>query len=46
MPLIRVDCELDYQVEAPTSFLFHVAAANTRHQKVKDRKSTLLNSSH
>jgi transglutaminase-like putative cysteine protease len=28
-------CELDYRVKARTSFLFHVAAANTPHQKVQ-----------
>jgi transglutaminase-like putative cysteine protease len=34
MALIRVGCELHYQVTAPTSFLFHVTAANTPHQVV------------
>jgi len=34
MSLIRVGCELHYQVTAPTSFLFHVTAANTSHQAV------------
>ncbi|MGZ8488101.1 MAG: transglutaminase-like domain-containing protein [Candidatus Binatia bacterium] len=34
MSLIRVGCELQYQVTAPTSFLFHVTAANTQHQAV------------
>jgi len=38
MSLIRVGCELDYQVKAPTSFLFHVAAANTPHQKVQSEQ--------
>ncbi len=38
MSLIRVGCELDYQVTASTSFLFHVAAANTPHQKVQGEK--------
>ena len=38
MPLIRVGCELDYQVTAPTSFLFHVAAANTAYQKVQSEE--------
>ena len=35
MPLIQASCELRYQVTAPTSFLFHVAAANTPHQAVQ-----------
>lgn len=35
MALIKVNCELQYQVSAPTSFLFHVAAANTLHQTVQ-----------
>ena len=35
MSLIRVGCELQYQVTAPTSFLFHVTAANTPHQVVR-----------
>ena len=34
MSLIRVGCELQDQVTAPTSFLFHVTAANTSHQAV------------
>ena len=34
MSLIRVGCELHYQVTASTSFLFHVTAANTPHQAV------------
>ena len=34
MSLIRVGCELQYQVTAPTSFLFHVTASNTPHQVV------------
>ncbi len=34
MSLIRVGCELHYQVTAPTSFLFHVTAASTPHQVV------------
>ncbi len=35
MSLIKVSCELSYQVTAPTSFLFHLSAANTTHQKVQ-----------
>ena len=38
MSLIRVGCELGYQVKAPTSFLFHVSAANTAHQKVQSEE--------
>lgn len=38
MSLIHVGCELDYHVEAPTSFLFHVAAANTPHQRVQSEE--------
>ena len=34
MSVIRVRCELHYQVAVPTSFLFHVTAANTPHQSV------------
>lgn len=34
MSLVKVGCELQYQVTAPTSFLFHVSAANTPHQIV------------
>lgn len=34
MFLIQTGCELHYQVTAPTSFLFHVTAANTPHQTV------------
>jgi transglutaminase-like putative cysteine protease len=35
MSLINVGCELHYQITAPTSFLFHVTAANTPHQVVR-----------
>lgn len=38
MSLIRVACELGYQVKAPTSFLFNVAAANTPHQRVQSEQ--------
>lgn len=38
MSLIRVGCELGYQVKAPTSFLFHVSAANTPHQKIQSEE--------
>lgn len=35
MSLIQVNCELQYQVSTPTSFLFHVSAASTAHQIVQ-----------
>ena len=35
MSLIQVNCELQYQVSTPTSFLFHVSAARTSHQSVQ-----------
>ena len=34
MSLVRVGCELHYQVINPSSFLFHVTAASTPHQTV------------
>jgi transglutaminase-like putative cysteine protease len=41
MSLIQVGCELHYQVTAPTSFLFHVTAANTPHQTVHSEQVTI-----
>lgn len=38
MSLITVGCELHYEVTAPTSFLFHITAARTRHQRVHEEE--------
>jgi len=36
MSLIRVGCDLEYNVTQQTNFMFHVAAAQTPHQHVGD----------
>ena len=36
MSLIKVGCELEYNVAQPTNFMFHVAAAETSHQHISD----------
>jgi transglutaminase-like putative cysteine protease len=41
MSLIAVSSELAYQVNAPTDFLFNVAAAQTNHQSVRSEKISL-----
>jgi transglutaminase-like putative cysteine protease len=36
MSLIKVGCELEYNVTQPTNFMFHVAVAQTDHQRIKN----------
>ena len=41
MSLIQVGCELRYQVTVPSSFLFHVTAANTPYEAVQHEEVTV-----
>lgn len=41
MKIIHVGCQLDYEVQLPTTFIFSIAAATTEHQRIRDENLDL-----